>query len=204
MAAVDIGGTLKQGVGAFFRDALPLMAGALLTLLLGSLTFGILMGPMLAGLFLMALRRIRDGRTPEIGDVFSRFDRFFPYLLAFYGIGILTAIGYALLVVPGLYLSAIWFYALPLMVDRGLGVGDAMGESRALVDKAGIGAHFGLVLVLVVIGAVICAAGAGVLSWLGPLVMLPLFVTTTAVAYCANTRAAPLSASTSPEPTHGT
>jgi len=186
---VDVGATLKRGFSLFLQDVLPLVVGALLTLVLGALSVGILGGPMLAGLYSMVLRRVREGRTPAIGDVFSRFDRFGAYLLAFYGLGILTAIGFALLVVPGLYLTAIWLYVFPVLIDRPLGVGQAMDESRRMVDRAGTGAHFGLALVLVVISAVLCAAGGGILSWLGPLVALPFFVTTSIAAYQGVARA---------------
>ena len=50
-------------------------------------------------------------------------------------IGIL--IGFLLLIIPGLYLSAAWFLGIYLLVDKGLSPMDALGKSRELVHEVG-------------------------------------------------------------------
>lgn len=52
-------------------------------------------------------------------------------------LGAFVGIGYALLVLPGLVLTTIWIYALPLVAERRGGVGEAMAESRALAAAPG-------------------------------------------------------------------
>ena len=124
------------------------------------------------------LLRLREGRAPAIEDVFywKHFGRF---VFAFYALVVLISLAYALLIVPGLYLTAIGLYTLPLMVDRELPLGVAWWESKAAVDRIGLGPHFGLVLALALGGA---ALGA-LTRLLGSLVWLPFSVCCVAVAY---------------------
>ena len=46
-------------------------------------------------------------------------------------------IGFLLLIIPGLYLSAAWFLGIYLLVDKGLSPMDALGKSRELVHEVG-------------------------------------------------------------------
>ena len=104
---MDIKSVLKQAFDLLLKDVLPLIVAAFIAGLLTTLTLGILGGPLFAGLLRMLMRRVRDNHTPQIGDVFY-FERFGSFVAAFYAVAILTAIGFALLVVPGLYLATIW------------------------------------------------------------------------------------------------
>lgn len=143
---------LKRAFDTFARDILPLIVAGFLATLLTGLTLGILGGPLLAGLYRMVSRRLGEGRAPEITDVFY-FERFLDFLIAFYVLAILIAIGFALLILPGLYLLSIWFYAFPLMVERGYRLREAMAESKALSDHLGLAQQFTTALVLVLLGA---------------------------------------------------
>ena len=151
---MDVGMSLSDGWKVFVRDIGALIVAGLIAVILTGITIGILGGPLYAGLTAMILGRVRDGKPPRIGDVFSRFDRFGAYLVAFYLLAIGIAVGLVLLVVPGLYLGAIWFYVFPLMVDRGLGVGDALRESRQMANANKLGSHMLTVLVLGIISFV--------------------------------------------------
>ena len=51
-------------------------------------------------------------------------------------------------------LATVWLYVFPLMVDRGMGIGDALGESYRLVRTAGFWEHLALVIVFLVISAI--------------------------------------------------
>ena len=50
-------------------------------------------------------------------------------------IGIL--VGFMLLILPGLYLSAAWFLGIYLLIDKGLAPMEALGRSRELVHEIG-------------------------------------------------------------------
>jgi hypothetical protein len=80
---MDIGKALRDSWELFAKDALALIVASLIALLLGTLSLGIVLVPLVAGLYLMIMRRVREGRPAEIGDVFACFDRFGDYFVAF-------------------------------------------------------------------------------------------------------------------------
>jgi hypothetical protein len=163
---MDIGKILKNGWELFIRDIGPLIIGTLIATVLSVLSLFILAGPLFGGLYLMTVRRIREGRPAEFGDVFACFDRFGTLFLAWWGAGLLILLGLALLVVPGLLLMTIWVYLLPLVVDKGLGVGEAMSRSKEMVMKGGLGIHFAALLVVGILTAVAVSITGGVANLL--------------------------------------
>jgi hypothetical protein len=150
---IDIGLALKQAARLFVKDLAPLLIAALIAGALGVLTLGILAGPLFAGLYGMVIGRVRDGRQPEVGDVFSGLERFWSYAGAALVLVVLVALA-SITIVGGFLLATIWLYVFPLMVDRGLGMGEAMKQSKDLVMRAGFWEHLALVLVLFVIVSV--------------------------------------------------
>ena len=89
-----------------------------------------------ATMFRMIVRRVREGRPATYADM-KETDEIGAFAVAFLILGVLIGIGYALLVVPGLILVTLWIYALPLVVDRRISVGEAMSESRRLAAAPG-------------------------------------------------------------------
>lgn len=150
---LDIGLALKQAARLFVKDLAPLLIAALIAGALSVLTLGILAGPLFAGLYGMVIGRVRDGRQPEVGDVFSGLDRFWSYTGAALVLVVLVGLA-SITIVGGFLLATIWLYVFPLMVDRRLGIGEAMKQSKDLVMKAGFWEHLALVLVLFVIVSV--------------------------------------------------
>ena len=175
---MDVIKVFKQSFDLLLDDIVPLVVAGFIVSLLTMLTLGILGGPLMAGLVRMVLLRVREDRTPEIGDLFY-FDDFVRYVIAFYGLGILMVIGFMLLVLPGIYLATIWFYVFVLMVDRDIEVGAAISQSRALVYRIGLGPHVVLVALLVLISAVLSRLTQGFSS----AVTGPFWVACTIVAY---------------------
>ena len=150
---LDIGLALKQAARLFVKDLAPILIAALIAGALSVLTLGTLAGPLFAGLYGMVIGRVRDGRQPEVGDVFAGLQRFWSYFAA--ALVLVLLIGLAsITIVGGFVLATIWLYVLPLMVDRGMGLGEAMKASKDLVVKAGFWEHLALVIVLFVIASV--------------------------------------------------
>jgi hypothetical protein len=88
----------------------------------------------LQGALVYAVDDARDGRVDSsIAELFERVRRYLGTLLA--GIGI--AIGFVLLVVPGLILLTWWCLIVPVIVLEGKAVGAAFGRSRELVRGMG-------------------------------------------------------------------
>jgi len=147
---LDIGLVFKQGWRLFVKDIGPLIVGALIACLLSVVTLGILAGPLTAGLYGMVVKRVRDGQQPKVGDVFGQMHRFWAFFAAALVLGILIGLA-SLTIIGGILLATIWLYVFPLMVDRGMGLGEAMSTSYGIVKEAGFGEHLALVIVFVVI-----------------------------------------------------
>ena len=142
---------LKRSGRRYLDDILTLIVAGFIISLLSALTLGVMAGPMMAALYRAMGRRFRDGRAPEIMDIFD-FQHFLRYMLAFYALAILIGLGFLLFILPGLYLLTIWLYVLPLMVERDLTLGEAMGESKAIADRIGLVQQFAIALILALIG----------------------------------------------------
>ena len=178
---MDIGKILKNGWELFIRDIGPLIIGGLVAMILSVLSLFILAGPLFGGLYLMIVRRIREGRPAEFGDVFACFDRFGTLFLAFWGAGLLILLGLALLIVPGVYLIVIWVYLLPLIVDKRIGVGEAMSRSKEMVMKGGFWMHFAALLVVCILTGVASSVTGGV----GNLLTVPFTIAFVVAMYFA-------------------
>ena len=173
---LDFGYVLKKAGSVFIDDVVPLVLATLIAAALSIVTLGVLIGPMYAGLCSMVITRVRDGKSPQAGDVFSCMDRFWSFLGA--SIVLLLAIGLAsVTIIGGVLLAAIWLYVFPLMVDRHMGVFEAMRASKDVVVRSGFWQHLVLVILLVAIGAI----GHGPLA----LLTIPFSVAVVLVAYLA-------------------
>jgi uncharacterized membrane protein YvlD (DUF360 family) len=171
---LDVGLAIKGGWNAFTADIVPLLVGGLIAGLLSIVTLGILAGPLFAGLYSMVIGRVRDGRPARIGDVFSCMDRFWGFLWA--AIVLVVLIGLAsLTIVGGVLLATIWLYVFPFMVDRRMGLAEAMTASYHQVVDNGFWEHLALVVIFIAIGAV--ANG-----WLA-ILTTPFTIAVTAAAY---------------------
>jgi uncharacterized membrane protein len=131
----------------------------------------------MAGLYYTFLRRIR-GETVGAADVFNGLqDNFLQLSLAGFISSLLVAIGFALCILPGIFLVICYMFVLPLAIDKKLEFWAAMEVSRRVVQAQWF-TFFGLgiVCVLVVIaGALACLVGL--------IVALPVFIATIAYAY---------------------
>ncbi len=98
----------------------------------------------------MTIAFLRDKKKPSYRDLlkgFEDFGRLFPYFFLL----LIKAIGFILLVIPGVLFATWWIYVLPLMVDRKMSFSDAMRLSMNKVNKTSFIMHFVfLVLVYVV------------------------------------------------------
>ncbi len=171
--AVDLGAVFKQGWRLFIKDIVHLLIATVVATALSIVSIGILAGPLYAGLYKMVVGRVRDGKQPAWDDVFGGLDRFWAYLGAALFLVIVVGLAW-ITVVGGVILGTIWLYVFPLMVDKGMGFGEALGTSYRMVRENGFWEH----LALVILFAVIDSIG-------GPafLLTLPFTVVATMAAY---------------------
>jgi len=82
LAKIDIGAELEKGWKLFQPNMGLLIVAGLIATLVSAVTCGILGGPLMAGMFLMIRRLIRnDPAKPQAGDVFKGFDYFVQSLI---------------------------------------------------------------------------------------------------------------------------
>lgn len=117
------------------------------------------------GMVVEAARDILDGRRDQtIGSLFSSVS---PVLAPLIGAGILAgigiAIGFVLLIVPGLFLLTIWAVLVPVIVLERTGVFPSFGRSRQLVRGHGWQV-FGVLVVLFLLFLVIRILVAAIIS----------------------------------------
>jgi hypothetical protein len=158
---VDIGDCIRRGWQLVKGDFWLLAAAAAVTFIIigcagavpfvGGLVGLVINGPLLGGLYLVFLRRIR-GVAATLGDAFAGFSLAFAQLLLAHLVSaLLTTIGLLFCLIPGIYLSVAWIFALPLVIDKKLDFWAAMELSRKVVTK-----HwwviFGLMLVTGILG----------------------------------------------------
>ena len=111
-------------------------------------------GPLMGGLYLYFLRRIR-GESANIETVFSGFSqRFLHLFLGSFVTWLLTWLGFLCLVLPGIYLAVVWIFTIPLIMDKRLEFWPAMQLGRKMVSK-----HFWQILGFGFVLALLCFAG---------------------------------------------
>jgi uncharacterized membrane protein len=185
--SIDVLACLNRGWNLVLDSPGPLIGGALLVFgaffvlqfvpVLGLLATIVLEGPVMAGLYYMYLRRIR-GETVGPADVFIGLgDNFVQLSLAGFLSSVFIAVGFALCILPGIFLAICYTFVLPLAIDKKLEFWPAMEVSRRVVQAQWFTFFaLGLIGVLVVIaGALACLVGL--------VVALPVFIATIAYAY---------------------
>jgi len=171
-------GYFSRSVQILGSDPVTYIVGALVLHLISLVAFGLLMGPAIAGIVWVTLKRLR-GEEVSFGDLFRGFDNFGSTFLAGLVFSLLVGAGLVLCVVPGIILGALFCFTFPYIVDRGLMFPEAMVASRGLgegrVDLFDRSVFFLLALLLGVSGVILCVVGL-LFTW-------PLMWIVVAVAY---------------------
>ncbi|WP_075186007.1 hypothetical protein [Teredinibacter haidensis] len=126
--------------------------------------------PLSAGFYMLSVRRAA-GREVQAMEITGYFNRTLKIFLLNVLMMVLVAVGLLLLVLPGLYLMVAYMFAVPLMIDKNMGVWAALEASRKTVTHkwfSFFGVFF-LVMILVAVAAIPFGIG---LIWVLPLVSL--------------------------------
>jgi uncharacterized membrane protein len=87
------------------------------------------------GVYVFFLKLVR-GQPAVVGDVFTGFNvALGPLILTGLISSLLTGVGLCLCILPGIYLTVAWLFAIPLVIDRKLDFWPAMETSRQVVTK---------------------------------------------------------------------
>ena len=123
----------------------------------------------LQGALVYAVDDVRDGRIDSsIGQLFERVQ---PYVGRLIGAGILAglgiALGFVLLIVPGLILLTWWCLIAPVIVLEKKHIGESFSRSRELV-RGHAWTVFGIVIITVLASAIASGLIQSIFSFLGP------------------------------------
>ena len=144
-----------------------------------SVLFILVWGPLMGGLSLYYLKKIR-GEPTNIELAFSGFShghKFLHLFLAGFVTILLTWVGFLCLILPGIYLLVAWLFTLTLVMDKGLDFWSAMELSRKVVTR-----HWWKLLGLVLVVLLLYASGL-VALFIGILITAPLAMVAATYAY---------------------
>jgi hypothetical protein len=105
--------------------------------------------PLYVGLTMMAIKR-SIGAPTTASSVFDYYPRTLPLFLLYVLMVVMITIGFVLLVLPGIYLVFAYVLALPLLVDKNLGLWEALETSRKAVTPCWFRV-FGLLIVVSIV-----------------------------------------------------
>ena len=171
---VDIGTEIKNGWELFKANMVLLILANLVAGLLTVFTCGILLGPMMAGLYLIIQRLLKkDPVTPQIGDLFKGFSYFlntFLYMLILVVImgvlGVIPVIGQLVSIV----LSPLLLIGIMFIVFGQLSFSDAL---KKVIAELKAGGPFWMFVLVILIANFI--SGAGMIAFgIGTLFTAPL------------------------------
>jgi membrane-anchored glycerophosphoryl diester phosphodiesterase (GDPDase) len=91
---------------------------------------------MLATVIHMIMRRVRERRAADYGDM-SDFSELGTFMVAYVVLGLIVMVCYFALFIPGLIVTTLWIFALPLIIDHKLSLGRAMSESQHMAAAPG-------------------------------------------------------------------
>jgi uncharacterized protein (TIGR03435 family) len=179
---LDIGSCLHRGWTLVRSNFWPVVGVTTLILLLRSAALCALIGvvvsgPLMGGLCLYFLKKIR-GEPAGVGTAFSGFSSaFLPLFLASFVITVLTTAGFFCLLLPGIYLAVAWTFTLALIIDKRLGFWPAMRLSRKTVSK-----HWWKLFGFIIVLSLIKMAGM-LVFFVGSLVTAPVALAALMYAY---------------------
>lgn len=150
----------KMGIDSIFMIVLA-------QLLIGFITY-----PLSAGLTMLGIKRAA-GMPIKLNMLFDYYPKILTIFLLYALMILLISLGMLLLIIPGIYLAIAYSMAMPLMLEKNMGIWEALETSRKMIHKYWFNI-FGLYLVLGFIFLLsLIPLGIG-LIWAAPFCMIVL------------------------------
>lgn len=174
----DIGSYFEQGFNLFKQNISGFVIASILFWAVAIFSYSILFGPLFAGYMLFFVNTLRKN-NPKVFDIFEGLYKLVPLIIAFYFTSILISIGTFFLIIPGLIFISWFFFVNLLILDKNIGVIEAMKLNKKMSSDRGILNYMILNFVLVLILTIL-----GFLSFgLGTILISPVVFAIYAVAY---------------------
>ena len=186
-----VGTTFNRGLEIYKKNFVPLLLATLLAFVIGGVSCGICLAPLLCGVFAMILAAMRNNDAVlKTGDVFKGFQKFLPAFVACLVIGAINSILYSILVVIPILgwialivvcyavTPAVFAWSQLLITDQNASIGDAILVPLKLVgDK-----RFWSVILVSFVAGLLGSVGA-VACGIGVFVTIPFAYCMIAAAY---------------------
>jgi hypothetical protein len=164
---MDIAHHIETAWKHCIHNLLPLALLSLSAAAVSIFSFSILAPVAFAGYIYSIFQLLKFNRQPRPGDVFSQLHLFFPLLLFWIAILLITFIGFTLMIIPGFIFSIIisytGLYVIPIMIDKQYGLLDAIKKSISIVTHSQRADHF---FVFIIFTALSIAGGASFFGFL--------------------------------------
>jgi uncharacterized membrane protein len=186
---VKFGEWIEKGFNLYKENFGLLILASLVAVLLSSVSLGVLVGPMFAGMVLITLHLLdKKEPKPQVGDIFKGFNFFLNSFLFFlvWGIGLIVAcsilslvpcIGFLVAIFLVYAVQAALMFALFLIVDKERAFWPASMESFEKVKS-----NFWMFLALSVVAGLIGSIGS-IACGIGVFITIPIQICILAVAY---------------------
>lgn len=172
---INIGDAVKSSFQILKANLVLLIVTTVLTAVISGFTCGVLLGPMMMGMFVICDKLVLS-QTPkaEIGDLFKGFSFIIPGIV----LEIVGGCGSLICGIGELITLPIAVWAMMRIVDTGMSLGDAVKDAFQFVFKE---KNFSLILVYL-LASILSCLGA-VLCGIGIFLTLPLLFLIPACAY---------------------
>jgi hypothetical protein len=164
--------------GSQSSDAAPVLL--ILFMYAGFFGMMLLLMPLVAffmgGMYRAAFKQLRGG-TLEFRDLFSAKDCYLRVLGATLLVSLLTAIGALFCIIPAFIVAGMFYFTIPLIVDKNMSIGEAMRASM----EATKGNLFMFILFFLLVQLI--ASAGSYLCYVGMLASYPLMFTIHAIAF---------------------
>jgi hypothetical protein len=169
---MDLGGNLSKSFNILFKENLvTLLVTTLLAMIISGATFGILAGPMIAGMMALC-SKILKGEKGEIDELFKHFDKLVPSLIfmlilvavyiVLFIIMLIPILGFLIYIAAMPIIAFIAFFGIGAIVDKNAAPVDAFKTALDAFLKDPV-MNWVYVLVFGIcsgIGAIACGIGA--------------------------------------------
>ncbi|XGB39720.1 MAG: hypothetical protein LVT47_02005 [Cyanobacteria bacterium LVE1205-1] len=122
----------------------------------------VISGPLSAGFLIVAFKILKK-RSHSFEDFFRGFESFLQLFLVTLMSGIFIFIGTLLLIIPGIYLSVAYAFAVALVLEKRLEFWDALEASRKIISKEWFSFFWLFILIGLLNFAGLLAFGVGLL-----------------------------------------
>jgi hypothetical protein len=170
-------GALLMYLGILFAVSLPfeLMGkDSVVMIIVSQIVIALVTYPISAGITMLGIKR-SVGEPANAFMVFDYYSKTVSLFFLYAVMMILIGIGLVLLILPGIYLMVAYSMAMPLLVEKNMGIWEALETSRKRINKCWFEMLVLYILVTIIILLAILPLGIGLL-WAVPFAIVLMAV----------------------------